>query len=121
MIRGTVYREAQKLPFERRPRQLLHDGWLMVALLECEEFARIPYDCLRLGHDIAQCAGLSGYRPAHRFLDLFRGLPALIHGLGRKPWNRPTAGTASARSCAILRPMFLPTCWRRMESQGISI
>lgn len=87
MIRGTVYRDAQKLPFERRPRHLLHDGWLMVALLECEEFARIPYDCLRLGHDIAQCAGLSGYRPAHRFLDLFRGLPALIHGLGRKPWE----------------------------------
>jgi hypothetical protein len=87
MIRSTSYRDAQKMPFERRPKHLLHDGWLMVALLESAEFGEMPYECLRVGHDIAQCAGLSGYRPAHRFLDLFRGLPALIHGLGRKPWE----------------------------------
>ena len=45
------------------------------------------FDYLRLGRHIAQCAGSSGYRPAHRLLDLFRGLPPLIHCIGRKPWQ----------------------------------
>lgn len=81
------YREAQALPFERRPIQALHDGWLLIALLESEEFCQVPFDYIRLGRHIAQCAGSSGYRPHHRLLDLFRGLPPLIHGLGRKPWD----------------------------------
>jgi hypothetical protein len=81
------YRAAQALPFERRPIHLLHDGWLLIALLQSQEFSRVDFACLRLGRHIAQCAGLSGYRPHDRLLDLFRGLPPLIHGLGRKPWE----------------------------------
>jgi hypothetical protein len=87
MTRDPRYREAQALPFDQRPIHLLHDGWLLIALLESEEFAPSRFDCIRLGRDIAQCAGSSGYRPSHRLLDLFRGLPPLIHGLGRKPWD----------------------------------
>ncbi len=87
MTRDPRYREAQALPFEQRPIHLAHDGWLLIALLESEEFGHLPFDCIRLGRDIAQCAGSSGYRPHHRLLDLFRGLPPLIHGLGRKPWE----------------------------------
>jgi hypothetical protein len=87
MLHDLRYRDAQRLPFERRPVHLLHDGWPLIALLECEEFAQVPFDYVRLGRHIAQCAGSSGYRPLHRFLDLFRGLPPLIHGLGRKPWD----------------------------------
>lgn len=81
------YRAAQALPSERRPLQLLHDGWLLIALLESEEFGHLPFDWIRRGRHIAQCAGSSGYRPSDRLLDLFRGLPPLIHGLGRKPWE----------------------------------
>jgi hypothetical protein len=87
MTRDPRYREAPALPFERRPIQVAHDGWLLIALLESEEFGQVPFDCIRLGRHIAQCAGSSGYRPHHRLLDLFRGLPPLIHGLGRKPWE----------------------------------
>jgi hypothetical protein len=87
MTRDPGYREAQALPYNRRPVQSQHDGWLLVALLEGDEFGQLPFDCIRLGSHIAQCAGSSGYRPHDRLLDLVRGLPPLIHGLGRKPWD----------------------------------
>ena len=86
MTHDPRYREAQALPFERRPWHLASDQVLLTALLESVEFGRVPIDYLRLGRDIAQCAGSSGYRPHHRLLDLFRGLPPLIHCIGRKPW-----------------------------------
>ena len=60
---------------------------LLNALLESDEFGQVSFDYLRLGRHIAQCAGSSGYRPTHRLLDLFRGLPPLIHCIGRKPWQ----------------------------------
>jgi hypothetical protein len=86
MTHEPNYREAQTLPWERRPFHLSSDQWLLAALLESEEFSQVPFDCLRLGRHIAHCAGSSGYRPQHRLLDLFRGLPPLIHCIGRKPW-----------------------------------
>jgi hypothetical protein len=87
MTQDAKYREVQTLPIERRPIYLLGDTPILTALLESEEFSRTHFDYLRLGRHIAQCAGSSGYRPHHRLLDLFRGLPPLIHGLGRKPWD----------------------------------
>lgn len=87
MTRDPRYREAQALPYEQRPVQAQHDGWLLIALLESDEFADVRFDCIRSGRDIAQCAGSSGYRPLARVLGLFTGLPPLIHGLGRKPWG----------------------------------
>jgi hypothetical protein len=87
MSHDPRYREAQALPYERRPHHLVHDGWLLIALLQSEEFSSVHFACIRRGRDIAQCAGSSGYRPHDRILDLFRGLPLLIHGLGRKPWD----------------------------------
>jgi hypothetical protein len=87
MLRDPRYLEAQALPFERRPIQFLHDGWPLIALVESERYCHVPFDSIRLGRHIAQCAGSSGYRPRHRLLDLFRGPPALIHGIGRKPWT----------------------------------
>ena len=87
MTHDPRYREAQALPFERRPWHMKSDQVLLTALLGSEEFGRVPIDYLRSGRDIAHCAGSSGYRPHHRLLDLFRGLPPMIHGLGRKPWE----------------------------------
>ena len=87
MLHDPRYRAAQALPFERRPVPLSHDGWPLIALLESAEFSQVRFDCIRQGRHIAQCAGSSGYRPHHRVLDLFRGLPPLIHGIGRKPWE----------------------------------
>ncbi len=87
MTHDPRYREAQALPFEPRPWHMKSDQVLLTALLGSEEFGRVSIDYLRFGRDIAQCAGSSGYRPYHRLLDLFRGLPPLIHGIGRKPWE----------------------------------
>jgi hypothetical protein len=87
MTHDPRYREAQALPFRHRPWHLKSDQVLLTALLGSEEFGRVPYDYIRLGRHIAQSTGPSGYRPHHRILDLFRGLPPLIHGLGRKPWQ----------------------------------
>jgi hypothetical protein len=93
MAHDPRYRAAQALPYERRPHHLLHDGWLLIALLQSEEFSRVEFVCLRRDRHIAQCAGSSGYRPHDRLLDLFRGLPQLIHGLGRKPWESGREGS----------------------------
>ena len=87
MTHDPRYREAQALPYDQRPVQAQHDGWLLVALLESEEFGGVPFECIRAGRHIAQCAGSSGYRPYDRLIGLFRGLPPMIHGLGRKPWE----------------------------------
>jgi len=89
MVHDPSYRHAQMLPYERRPLHLVSDDWLLTAALESAEFGDVSYDLLRLGRHIAQCAGSSGYRPRDRFLDLFRGLPPLIHCIGRKPWVSP--------------------------------
>ncbi len=84
--RDPDYRAAQSLPFERRPWRLASDQVLLTALLGSEQFFRTPFDRIRMGRHIAQCAGSSGYAPGNRLLDLFRGLPPLIHCIGRKPW-----------------------------------
>lgn len=97
MIRDPRYREAQRLPFEQRPIHLLHDGWPLIALLESREFGDTPCELIRRGRHIAQCAGSSGYRVHDRLLDLLRGLPALIHGLGRKPWESTRASSRIQR------------------------
>lgn len=85
--RDARYREAQALPFGRRPWRLASDQALLTALLGCQEFCRMPFDRIRMGRHIAQCAGSSGYGPGDRLLDLFRGLPPMIHCIGRKPWE----------------------------------
>jgi hypothetical protein len=87
MTRDPRYRKAQKLPFEQRPFHLASDQVLLTALLGNREFGQLPFDYIRLGRHIAQCAGSSGYRPIHRVLDLFRGLPPIVHCIGRKPWS----------------------------------
>jgi hypothetical protein len=87
MLHDPRYLAAQELPFAQRPVPLRQDGSLLMALLESQDFSELHYDCIRKGRHIAQCAGSSGYRPLHRVLDLARGLPPLIHGIGRKPWE----------------------------------
>jgi hypothetical protein len=86
MSHDPRYLEAKALPWIRRPWHLKGDQQVLTVLMGTEEFGRVPLDYLSSGRDIAQCAGSSGYRPHHRLLGLFRGLPPMIHCLGRKPW-----------------------------------
>lgn len=89
------YRKAQSLPFDKRPWRLSSDQVLLTALLGSEEFCRTPFNRIRMGKHIAQCAGSSGYAPGDRLRDLFRGLPPMIHCIGRKPWT-PTSDLQGA-------------------------
>jgi hypothetical protein len=91
------YREAQELPFRERPFHLCSDQVLLNAVLQSDEFGDVAVEYLRLGRHIAQCAGSSGYRPVHRLFDLFRGLPPLIHCIGRKPWQTSPGGSRIER------------------------
>jgi hypothetical protein len=88
MTRDAAYRRAQDLPFESRPWHLASDQALLTALLSSEQFADTPIEYVPMGRHLAQCAGSSGYRPLQRMLDLVRGLPTLIHCIGRKPWAK---------------------------------
>jgi hypothetical protein len=88
MTHEPRYRQAQALPFAQRPFHLASDQVLLTALLGTQDFGLVPFDRIRIGRHIAQCAGSSGYRPSDRLRDLFRGLPPLIHCIGRKPWER---------------------------------
>ncbi len=87
MTQDPRYREAQMKPLKQRPFHLMSDQALLTALLGSKEFGEVSLDYIQIGRHIAQCAGSSGYRPLHRMLDLFRGLPSLIHCIGRKPWD----------------------------------
>jgi hypothetical protein len=97
MTHEPRYRAAQALPFAQRPFHLASDQVLLTALLGSEDFGQVPFDYIRMGHQIVQCAGSSGYRPCHRLLDLFRGLPPLIHCVGRKPWEARQEGSSIQR------------------------
>jgi hypothetical protein len=87
LIDNPRYRQAQTIPFQQRPLPVAGDQSLLAALLESEDFAEVEVEYLRVGRHIAHCSGSSEYGPHHRLLDLFRGLPVLIHGIGRKPWT----------------------------------
>jgi hypothetical protein len=82
-----LYRKAQSLPFEQRPWRLSSDQVLLTALLGGAEFSRTPFERILMGRHIAQCAGSSGYALGDRLRDLVRGLPPMIHCIGRKPWT----------------------------------
>jgi hypothetical protein len=90
--RDPQYRSAQALRFEQRPWRLASDQVLLTALLGSPEFRDTAFDSIRVGRHIAQCAGSSGYAPGDRLRDLFRGLPGLVHCIGRKPWDSRDSG-----------------------------
>jgi len=89
MLNHPAYRQAQQKPYYERPLHMLTDQEVLTALLGATEFSHIPVLMLERGVDIAQCFGPAGYTPAERLHNLRAGdLPALIHSMGRKPWER---------------------------------
>ncbi len=82
------YVAAQARPIGDRPPAMLGDQDVLWSLLGSSEFASIPVHYLRCGDEIIQNSGANGYRVIERLRHLVRGLPPLIHALGReKPWN----------------------------------
>ena len=88
MLGHPAYRQAQIQPYYERPLHMLTDQEVLTALLGATEFSHIPVEMLERGVDIAQCFGPAGYTPTERLHNISQGLPAFIHSMGRKPWER---------------------------------
>jgi hypothetical protein len=92
MLNHPAYRQAQLQPYYERPLHMLTDQEVLTALLGATEFSHIPVEMLERGVDIAQCFGPAGYTPAERLYNLCTlRLPAFIHSMGRKPWERASS------------------------------
>ncbi|NJN85947.1 MAG: glycosyltransferase family 77 protein [Leptolyngbyaceae cyanobacterium SL_7_1] len=89
MLNHAVYIHVQTLPWYERPLHMVGDQDVLTALMGAAEFTDIPIVLLQRGVDIAQCFGPSGFTPAERLRGLFKGLPPLVHAMGRKPWTKP--------------------------------
>jgi hypothetical protein len=88
--------DAMKLPIAQRPPESTTDQDVFCALLGSSEFAHLPVHYLKSGDDIIQNSGANGYHVVERLRNVWRGLPPLIHMLGReKPWDYPTVPSPS--------------------------
>jgi hypothetical protein len=87
-LQTAAYREAQRLPFERRPIHMIGDQDVLGGLLGSRQFAHLPVKFLARGRDIIHDIR-GGYAPAHRIANLFRSMPPLVHAQGAKPWRYP--------------------------------
>jgi hypothetical protein len=82
------YLTEQAVTVERRGRHMLGDQDALSALLASREFADLPVHRLIHGSDILQHHGAGAYTPRHRWANLSKGLPPLIHAMGSvKPWR----------------------------------
>jgi len=87
MLTDPVYRQAQKMPFSKRPAGMAGDQDVLVALLSSIEFATLEIRSLILGTDIAQCFFADGFGPLERLRNIDR-LPPFVHAQGPKPWRQ---------------------------------
>jgi hypothetical protein len=88
LLETELYIETQKLPWDKRPWHVCGDQDVLTALLGSKEFEDIPVKVLRLGDDIIQYFGRSGYLCINRVRNLIYGLPPFIHSQGWKPWRK---------------------------------
>ncbi|WP_017317729.1 glycosyltransferase family protein [Mastigocladopsis repens] len=96
MLNDPTYIQVQRQPYYQRPLHMLGDQEVLTALLGSVEFSQVPVEMLKRGIDIAQCYGPAGYTPSERLQRLLKGqgLPALIHSMGRKPWEMAPSAAA---------------------------
>jgi hypothetical protein len=80
------YRKAQGLNWWLRPAPFYGDQDALSALLGSKDHSDVPIVFLRSGIEIAQCHGPDGYAWQRRIANAFKGMPALIHAQGKKPW-----------------------------------
>jgi hypothetical protein len=106
MLKHPVYVRAQALPWYERPLHMITDQEVLTALLGAKEYAHVPLALLKRGVDIAQCMGPGGFTPWERIGALSKGLPALLHSMGVKPWTRAPKPPAIALNASSLRRYY---------------
>ena len=87
LLESEEYTQAQRRPWDERPKHMLSDQDVLTALLSSNEFAAVPVIRLGRGTDIIQYFGPPGYTTRERMSNLRAGLPPFVHELGGgKPW-----------------------------------
>lgn len=86
-LENDSYRKYQQLPMSERPKHAICEDSVLTALLASEVFGDLPVVFLKNGIDIAQCLSPGSYTTLDRLLTLVRGLPPLVHAMGKKPWE----------------------------------
>lgn len=86
VLNSNDYLQAQKLPWNERPRHLMADQEVLTALLCCKDFSDIPIRFLFRGRDIIQYFGANCYTLNERLYNLLNGMPFFIHSQGHKAW-----------------------------------
>jgi hypothetical protein len=88
MLAHPTYRAVQKMPWYERPLHMITDQEVLTGLLGSGQFADVPLLLLQRGRDIAQCFGPSGFTPLERMRCIAADMPAFVHAMGPKPWDR---------------------------------
>ena len=86
LMQREDYQAAQKGRMKDPPPHLGGDQNLLCALLG-SDFGNVPLQMLRQGRDVVHCLGPHAYRSIDRVRNAWRGLPPLVHAIGKKPWN----------------------------------
>jgi hypothetical protein len=90
LLSRPEYLHSQSIPIPERQIHMVSDQDVIWALLASEEFSHHPVHYLRCGDEIIQNSGANGYNVKERLRNTVRGLPPLIHALGKeKPWHFP--------------------------------
>ena len=90
LLFAEAYVAEQLKPARHRNQLLLGDQDALSALLASQTFANIPLVWLRHGQEILQHHGAGAYGLRHRWSNVKKGMPRLIHAMGTvKPWNMP--------------------------------
>jgi hypothetical protein len=82
------YQQMQQLPWHERPFTMIGDQDALCALVGSRKYSGLQVRFLRQGRDVAHCFNEDGYTCGDRLHHAFRGLPALLHAQGEKPWKQ---------------------------------
>ncbi|MFO0951396.1 MAG: hypothetical protein U0835_09650 [Isosphaeraceae bacterium] len=98
LLAAPEFQSVQKMPIAQRPAAMVGDQDALTALLGSSEFGDVPVHFLKCGREVIQNSGANGYHVLERLANLGRGLPPLIHMLGReKPWDFSAVPSARAK------------------------
>lgn len=103
MLAHPTYRAVQKMPWYERPLHMITDQEVLTGLLGSKQFADVPLMLLQRGRDIAQCFGPSGFTPLERLRCMTAELPAFVHAMGPKPWDRSALLSVNGEEPAMLK------------------
>jgi len=106
VLNSDEYLEAQKLPWDQRPRHFMADQEVLTAMFCGQQYADLPLRFLYRGKDIIQYFQANCYTLRERFQNLRNGMPFFIHSQGHKVWTPlPSARGFKAKALNLYQRM----------------